>query len=349
MKFSNFLFPESKTPETDFQVVTDALKEAELSEELGFDGIWVGEHHFDGACSYADPISFAAAVVARTKRVTVGFAAIQASLHHPVRLAEQIALLDNLSEGRIIVGTARGTAFNFYEYRGYGVAFEEAQGRLLELEEILVKAWTTEGLKHKGEFWDIEIPVLRPRVYQDPHPPIIRAVATEGSTIEMARQGRPIMLVIHPDDVTRDLFDKYRATMAQSGFDDEAVERSMSNCWIWRNIVVADTDAEAERIGVDAYYGSREHIGTTRKRLNTSQEQESLSTEMANPRHTLEHGLIFGSPETVCQRIREIETMGIGGLIIHFRLGPMSWEDNERSLRLFSEKVMPEFRTPAKV
>ena len=109
MKFSNFLFPESRTPDTDFQVVTDALKEAELSEELGFDGIWLGEHHFDGACSYADPISFAAAVVARTNRVTVGFAAIQAALHHPVRLAEQIALLDNLSKGRIIVGTARGT------------------------------------------------------------------------------------------------------------------------------------------------------------------------------------------------------------------------------------------------
>ena len=97
MKFSNFLFPESKSPDTDFEVVNDALREAVLTEELGFDAIWLGEHHFDGVCSYADPMPFAGAVVARTTRAKVGCSAVQVTLHHPVRLAEQVALLDNLS------------------------------------------------------------------------------------------------------------------------------------------------------------------------------------------------------------------------------------------------------------
>ena len=99
MKFSNFLFPQSDTPDTDHEVVTDALREAELTEELGFDGVWLGEHHNDGACAYVDPVTFAAAVAARTERVKIGFAAVQMALHHPIRLAEQIALLDNISKG----------------------------------------------------------------------------------------------------------------------------------------------------------------------------------------------------------------------------------------------------------
>ncbi len=91
-----------------------------------------------------------------------------------------------------------------------------------------------------------------------------------------------------------------------------------------------------------------EVVNDALKEAELSQQQESLSTELSNPCHTLEHSLIFGSPETVCEKIEEIEKIGVGGLIIHFRLGPMSWEDNERSLRLFAEKVLPEFRATAK-
>ena len=86
MKFGDFLFPESTSPETDFTVINQSLKEAELADQLGFHSIWIGEHHFDGACSYADPMTFAGAVVARTKQAKIGFSAVQTSLHHPVRL-----------------------------------------------------------------------------------------------------------------------------------------------------------------------------------------------------------------------------------------------------------------------
>jgi alkanesulfonate monooxygenase SsuD/methylene tetrahydromethanopterin reductase-like flavin-dependent oxidoreductase (luciferase family) len=344
MKFGNFLFPHSPTPDSDHEAVTDALREAELTEELGFDAVWLGEHHIDGACAYVDPVTFAAAVAARTSRVKIGFAAVQMALHHPIRLAEQVALLDNISRGRIILGIGRGTAYNFYEYRSYGVPFVEAQGRLVESEEILPKAWTTENYRHRGEFFDIDLPVLRPRVFQKPHPPMIRAVATESSMIEMAKQGRPLMLVVQPDDETERRFDVYRQTMRAAGFDDQAIMSAMDRSWIWRNIYVAETDTEAERLASRVHEASRSHIDRTRRRLNTVEEMSSVRTGLADPRFRVENSMIFGSPDTVAARISRLSRIGIGGLILQFRVGPMSWEANERSLRLFSEQVMPRFR-----
>lgn len=344
MKFGDFLFPESKTPDTDYQVVMEALKEAELADELGFDSIWMGEHHFDGACSYADPMTFAGAVVARTKRAKIGFSAVQTALHHPVRLAEQVALLDNLSDGRIILGTARGTAFNFYEYRGYGVSADDGAAMLRETEEILVNAWTSDGYKHKGQFWDVEIPVLRPKVFQSPHPPIIRAIASENSLVDMAKQGRPVMMVVQPKDEAVRRVDLYKKTMAEAGYDDERIASNMDNFYMWLNVVVAETDAEAEKIGGPAYLSSREHIETTRRKFNTGGEQSTVAAPLSDSRFELENALVFGSPATVCEKIEDFQKMGMGGLIIHFRVGPLSYEDNAESLRLFAEQVAPEFR-----
>ncbi len=162
MKFSNFLFPESRTPDNDFAIINDALREAELCDQLGYDALWLAEHHFDGGCAYVDPVTFASAIAARTQRIKIGFAVAQMALHHPTRFAEQIALVDNISRGRMMVGVGRGTAYNFYEFRGYGIDPQEAQERLLEVEQVLVEAWTTENYRHEGKFWQMQLPALRP-------------------------------------------------------------------------------------------------------------------------------------------------------------------------------------------
>ena len=109
LRFSNFLFPESREPASDERIIDESLAEARLCDELGVEVLWLAEHHFDGNCAYVDPVSFAAAVLACTKRIKVGFAVAQVSLHHPMRLAEQMSLLDNISKGRVIVGLGRGT------------------------------------------------------------------------------------------------------------------------------------------------------------------------------------------------------------------------------------------------
>src|SRR3981189_2587443 len=92
VRFGNFLFPDCRDPARDGAVIDETLAEARLSDALGVDVIWLGARHFDGICDYLDPISIAAALATATRRRTIGFAVIQTSLHHPIRLAEQLAL-----------------------------------------------------------------------------------------------------------------------------------------------------------------------------------------------------------------------------------------------------------------
>jgi alkanesulfonate monooxygenase SsuD/methylene tetrahydromethanopterin reductase-like flavin-dependent oxidoreductase (luciferase family) len=356
MKFSNFLFPQAETPEIDGRVIDETLAEAVLCDELGMEALWLAEHHFDGNCAYVDPVAFAAALAVATKRIKLGFAVAQMSLHHPVRMAEQLALIDNLSKGRLIVGLGRGTSHNIYDYRGYGLDPEEAQERLLESEEIMLKAWTTDNLEHKGKFWDLWLPTLRPRPYTKPHPTIIRACSGEASMLEMARQGRPFLMNVQSDAVTRHRMDLYRQTMRASGFDDAHVAWAAGESWVWRNIFIAETDGEAERIGIPLFEEQRAQRARMRNRVITERGESMAKpgeTGAAPPpsaaeqvaRNVIEHSLISGSPATVSERLAAIDEIGVGGIILQFRVGPSPWEVTENNIRLFMDKVAPAFQS----
>jgi len=344
VKFSNFLFPASMDPGRDHQIIHETLREAQLCDELGMDMLWLAEHHFDGICAYVDPVSFAAALAASTKRIQIGFAVAQMSLHHPIRMAEQMSLIDNLSRGRLVVGLGRGTAYNIYDYQGYGIDPKEAYDRLVEAEEIMIKAWTTPNYEHRGKYWNVRLPLLRPRPYTKPHPFIIRACSGEEAMLGMARAGRPFLMNIQSNEVTRHRMDLYRKTMRESGYDEAAVARNVDNTWVWRNIFVAETDAEAGRLALPAWEAQQEFRQAMRKRVY--QEQGLLLKVDAEPaaRNQMQHSILCGSPATVCEAIAEIDRIGVGGLILVFRLGPMPAEVAESSIRLFMQKVAPEFR-----
>ena len=353
MKFSNFLFPQAE-PKNDGQVIDEAMQEAVLCDQLGMETLWLAEHHFDGNCAYVDPVSFAAALAVATKRIKLGFAVAQMSLHHPVRLAEQLSLIDNLSKGRLIVGLGRGTSHNIYDYRGYGLAPEEAQERLLESEEIMIKSWTTENYEHNGKHWNLWLPELRPRPYTKPHPYLIRACSGELSMLEMARQGHPFLMNVQTDDVTKTRMDLYRKTMRETGFDEAHVAAAVEETWVWRNIFIAETDAEAERVGVPLFEAQREQRAKMRNRI-LAERGESLAkpgeTGVATTptRNIIEHSLIMGSPETVAERLAKIDAIGVGGVILQFRVGPSPYETTKNSIELFMNKVAPEFHTHSAV
>ncbi len=250
MKFGDFLFPESSDPGRDGAIIDDALAEARLCDELGMDAIWLAEHHFDGNCAYVDPLTFAAALAVATKRVELGFAVIQTSLYHPIRLAERLALLDHLSKGRLIVGLGRGTFFNIYEYQGYGIDADEAQARFEEAEEILRKGLDQQVVRAPRQILEnLRAPSLRPRPYTKPHPKIYRATSSEGSLKECGRQGRPILLNPQTNATTRQRVDIYRQGMREGGFGEEEIAHNVGKIWVWRSIYVAQTDAAAKSVG----------------------------------------------------------------------------------------------------
>ncbi|MGE0225381.1 MAG: LLM class flavin-dependent oxidoreductase [Acetobacteraceae bacterium] len=345
MKFSNFLFPESRSTQDDGRIIDETLAEARLTDELGYDVIWLAEHHFDGICAYADPVSFAAALATATTRARIGFAVAQTSLHHPIRFAEQMAVIDHLSKGRLIVGLGRGTAYNIYDYQGFGIDHTEAQARLEEAEEIMFTAWKGGPVEHHGRFWDLKLPELRPAPYTKPHPYVLRAAATEHGMLDVARQGRPFMMNIQTNQETARRMDLYRQTLRELGMDEAAIERNVTECWVWRNVCVAETDAEAERIAVPAFHAMQELRVAMRNRVY--REQGVSIVPMPAPgaapaaRTVVEHSLVYGSPATVAEKLAAVGKTGVGGLIMQFRLGPMSYEDTVQSLTLFREKVMP--------
>ncbi|MBB5690859.1 LLM class flavin-dependent oxidoreductase, partial [Roseomonas alkaliterrae] len=348
LRFSNFLFPESRDPDRDAEVIADSLAEARLCDELGVEVLWLAEHHFDGNCAYVDPVTFAAAVLAATKRIKVGFAVAQVSLHHPTRLAEQLALLDNLGKGRLVVGLGRGTAYNVYEYQGYGIPHEEALERYEEAEGIMLKAWTSpEGFTHQGKHWTLKVPRLRPTPYTRPHPFVIRAASSEQGALHLARRGLPFLMNVQSNETTAKRLAAYRAAMAEAGFDAAHVARCMEESWVWRNVVVAETDEEARRIGIPAFEAMQEHRKALRERIYVEQGIIMRKEDAPPARAQAELALIAGSPETVAARMAEIEATGVGGVICSFRLGPMDAGTAARSIRLFMEAVAPRFAAPA--
>ncbi|MBE9603524.1 LLM class flavin-dependent oxidoreductase [Acetobacteraceae bacterium H6797] len=351
LRFSNMLFPEARTPDDDARIIRESMEEARLTEELGFEVLWLAEHHFDGNCAYVDPVTFAAAVAGATRKLTIGFAVVQTSLYHPIRLAEQIALLDNLAEGRLIVGLGKGTTYNVYEYQGYGIDPDEAQGRYEEAEKIILRAWTSpEGFTHEGRFWNLRVPALRPRCFSRPHPFVLRGAASMEGAIGLGKRGLPFMMNVQSAEETGRRMAVYRKALAEAGLDEAAIAERQRDCWVWRNIVVADTDAEAERIAVPAFLQMVEQRQKLRNRILAEQGIDMGSHHVAPANSDVVKGLIHGSPAKVAEEMAKIEATGAGGVIGAFRLGPMPADVTSHSMRLFMEKVAPQFsavREPA--
>jgi alkanesulfonate monooxygenase SsuD/methylene tetrahydromethanopterin reductase-like flavin-dependent oxidoreductase (luciferase family) len=345
MKFSNFLFPDAMSAADDGRIIDETLEEAKLTDALGFDTIWLAEHHFDGIVAYVDPIAFAAALTIAVPRARIGFAVAQMALHHPIRFAEQMALLDHLSKGRMIVGLGRGTAYNIYDYQGYGIDHTEAQGRFEEAEAIMFEAWKGKPMEHHGQFFDLKLPELRPSTYTKPHPYVIRAAASEHGMVEIAKRGNPFMLNVQNNTVTAQRMALYKQTLREIGLDEATVAAKADECWVWRNVFVAETDAEAERLAVPAFIKMHEHRVAMRHRIYEEQKASILPMPppgAAPPPHaSVENGLVYGSPATVAEKLAPLKATGVGGLIMQFRLGPLSYEEAASSLTLFKDKVIP--------
>ena len=345
MRFGSFVFSISSDPEYDHQVIENTMREVELAEEIGMDAVWLTEHHFDGAVAYADPVVFAAAVAMRTKRVRIGFAVLELALYHPVRLAVQTALLDHLSQGRLIVGTGRGSAYNEYEYLGFGITMEDGREMLPEAEELLVKAWTGQNIDHDGRFWKGVFPTLRPQPYQKPHPPLVRACISEDSVAEMAKIGRPVLIGIQTVDTLRHRLQLYHDTMLEAGFAEEAVEGALDKTWAQRAMYIGESDQEALEVATDALGRYREHLLQARIDYNPGGAPPRPPGQAPVPGEVVETTFLAGTPQTVIEQIAELKDAGVRNLFLNMNVGQIPQQQVERSMRAFGEKVLPAFQS----
>jgi alkanesulfonate monooxygenase SsuD/methylene tetrahydromethanopterin reductase-like flavin-dependent oxidoreductase (luciferase family) len=341
VRFGSFVFSISGDRREDHQVIHNTLREVELAEAIGLDAVWLTEHHFDGAVAYADPLVFGAAVAMKTQRVRIGFAVVELALHHPVRLAVQTALLDHLSQGRLIVGTGRGSAYNAYEYIGFGTTLETGNEMLPEAEELLVKAWTSEDVRHEGRFWQVAFPELRPRPYQQPHPPLVRACISEASVGAMAQIGRPILIGVQTVETLRHRLRLYRDTMLVAGFSTADVEQALDHTWAQRGLYVCDNETEALAIADSALKRYRAHLLAARQKYNPGGEPPRPPGQGSTAAEMVEHAFLAGSPERIIDQIAALREAGVRNLLLNVNVGQIAHDKVERSMRLFGDKVLP--------
>ena len=343
MRFGSFVFPVSHSPESDGSIIDSTLAEIELQDSLGFEAAWLTEHHFDGACAYVDPVVFGAAVASRTRRIKIGFAVVEMAFHHPVRLAAQTALLDNLSHGRLIVGIGRGSAFNTYEYLGFGIPMDEGAERLSEAEDLMVKAWTGEDVRHHGRFWDVSFPMLRPKPYQQPHPPLVRACISEASTRAMARIGRPVLIGVQEDDEIRSRIQLFEQEMSDAGFGDSEVESALDHCWFSKNVFVAESYSEAREQSEPGFRRERKHFREAREVFNPEGFPPLDTSKPLPAGEDFEKACIVGTPSQVAEQVAELRDLGVRNLMMKLNIGEMDSEAVRRSIELFGREVMPHF------
>ncbi len=354
MRFGWLTLGYSPSPEGDYAAIHEQVAQACFAEAAGFDGIWLTEHNFTGESVYCDPIPFASVVAARTSRIRIGFAVIQLALRHPIRLATQLALLDNLSGGRLDVGVGHGTNYNEYEFVGYGLRSDDSRERMEETLEVLVRAWTESPFVHRGKFYQLSLPELRPRPRQRPHPPIWRAVSSAGSVRECGRQGTPILLPRLPVARVPERLALYEAGIAESDLDAPGRQRLREQAALWRFVHVAPSHAQAEDELAAALRETRRHMIHARATHNPLDFEVPASR--VNPwndprvsdedgvRYSLDFSALYGTPARVAEQVAEVRTNGIQHVLCQMSCGYLPHARVMESMRRFGEHVMPKFR-----
>jgi alkanesulfonate monooxygenase SsuD/methylene tetrahydromethanopterin reductase-like flavin-dependent oxidoreductase (luciferase family) len=256
-------------------------------------------------------------------------------LYHPLRMAEQISLIDNLSRGRLIVGLGRGSLVNTHEYSGYQIDPDSAQERFEEIEKILLQCWTEEKVVHSGKYWNFEIPMLRPRPYTKPYPQILRSVASEASLAAQARQGRPVLMAAATAPGAARNIEIYRAAAQEAGLSNSQIDHAIAQSWVARTVVLAPTDREAREVGLPYF----EQMQTYRAAQSTAFEEMVAKTRASGRLPVL-----CGSPESMLEDFTSLAATGVGGVFVRFRTGPMPADFSARALKLFMREIAPQIR-----
>lgn len=354
MRFGWLTLALSPSPEEDAARIDQQIEQVCYAEALGFGDVWLTEHYFTGESVYNDALLFAAAIAMRTERIRIGFAVLQMPFHHPVRLAVQLSLLDNLSRGRIDVGIGKGTVFNEYEFIGYGLRSADSRERLEEAQDIFTRLFRETPLTYKGKYFNLHVPELRPRPVQMPGPPLWRSVISPSSFTDCGRLGIPILTSRLPVDRIAERWKLYEAGLIEGGHDEATRTRLLEQSALWRNVYVAESDAQAEDELSSVLLETRHHMMHVRNDLNPA--DFNIDPVMLNPwtnpavsdaealPFILSTGSIFGSPKRVREQVAELRDVGVRHLLCQTGFGDMSHAQNMASMRRFGEEVMPAFR-----
>ena len=325
------------------------LSEAELAEKLGYGSYYTIEHQNSHVGQITAPSVYLAALAQRTSRLRFGVMIYQLPFYNPVRLAQEAAMLDHLSRGRLEFGT--GIGVSEHEFIRWNLPFFERQKMSTEALEIIVKAWTQDEVTYQGEYWQFDEALPAPKPYQQPHPPIWVGAHSPASMEFAAKNNYHVSQNIDVDPVIAEKFEYFRKVWRECEHPDP-----MPRTFLMRAVHVAETDEKAreeaeQHLLVSRSLGRAEiaktHIGFKgNEDTPTSRELGRVFQGMSSSYDFwIDNGLaLVGSPETVIRKLKEQhQLVGYDIFCANHRFGPLPHEHSLKSLKLFGEEVIPAF------
>jgi alkanesulfonate monooxygenase SsuD/methylene tetrahydromethanopterin reductase-like flavin-dependent oxidoreductase (luciferase family) len=319
----------------------DALFESRLSlielmEREGYAGYHLAEHHATPLGMAASPSVFLSAAIQRTRHIRLGPLVFVLPLYHPLRLYEEICMLDQMSGGRLMVGVGRGGAL--LEHQRFGVAPDEASARYHEAFAVLMRAFESDVLEFDGRFFHYKDYAVQLRPVQRPHPPIWYG-APNADAIAWAAPNAVNVVSLGPADRAHAIADRYRQEW-------RALERdpaTLPHIGITRHIIVTETDAEARRVADAAYPRWRNGMDWLWRRSDVPFTLKEIYPESFADLAAIGHG-VAGSPATVRDYVARLQTeTNVNYVLCQMVFGDMPVEAARHSLTLFAREVMPAF------
>ena len=340
MKAGTFIYNQARRDVPEHQLFKEALAQVSLAENLGYQEAWFAEHHHSDYSLLPSPNLLIAAASQRTSRIRLGNLVNILPFHDPVRLAEEIATLDNLTEGRLNVGIGRG--IRRPEFAVYGLDRPGAEDRFTEALQVMIRGWTEEKFSHEGAFWKYLDVSIRPRVFQKPFPPLTYPSVSTGSLATVARNGWHLAIGRQTIPEAKMMAATYRAERATAGLPDED-----EGVLLHRFVYVAETDEQALAEGVPAlldywHLAAYNRLATSPIGLNDLPPMTIRGGYGGNGvslTELIEGGcVLMGGPETVSADLRKISSeIAPTSLIGSFAFGSLTHEQVCRSMMLFAK------------
>ena len=373
MKFAAFTTVAGSAGEaaTAEEFIDNLRQQTILAEELGFEAMWLGEHHFGpyGVGDLPNPILLGADLAARTSRIRIGQMANIAPWWHPIRLAEDLAILDNMSRGRLEVGFGRGIwPYEGPQFHPNADPRKDKENRELftETVEVVRKIWTNEYFSHQGNNYTFpaddtvfshpkypsnpawqegdRVTKLRvtPRPYQKPHPPLWMTVSTDRSVTTAAELGLKACYWQPPALRIRQRMELYAQVRTELEGRPFAVGEDQA---VMRSTYVASSMEEARRDAEEGIMSSFIYNDPFRARQVFTNPGEVLGQDVKLDWDFLEpRTLLVGSPENVVEKIQELrEVCHLDYLLIEFSHMGIPLSKSLTNLETFATKVMPRF------
>ncbi len=338
------------------------IRLAQQLDEQGWHSYFVIEHQNSPVGRITAPSVYLTAVARATKRLRIGAMMWQLPFYHPIRLAQEVAMLDHLSRGRVEFGT--GIGVHEHEFIRWGVDYYQRAAIAGEVLDIVRKAWTQDEVTFTGKYFHFDEALPQPKPYQKPHPPIWAAVHSDAAVEFAAKQNLHVSQNLDTDEVVARKFDLYRHIWRESGH-----QGPMPRVFLMRQVHVAETEEKAHA-QARQFLASREGgavpvgggpiaktrigwgthargMGRDSERADDKARGEVMRQAATSYEFNIEQGLaLVGSPETIIRRL-EAGSARIGYDIFcgNFAIGKMPEPMVQESIRLFGEKVVPAFRT----